>query len=581
MRRKLVGFLGAVVLLLGGVHLGLQMQAPQKIDDYPMIAQNPVALMSTESRGMRSANPAMLDTQSIEQAEVINRLQGERGETASPDSSPTPKVTPKKELPSSTPAKPTTSTPSASKPSTNQGTPPAEKKPTTSPAPKVTTPSASSNPPKTNTPAKPAASTPATPNPPANTSPTTPPKQNPSTNQGTPPAEKKPTTPPAPKATTPSASSNPPKANTPAKPSTPAKPTASTPTTPNPPANTSPTTPSKQNSSSNQGTPPAEKKPTTPPAPKATTPSASGNPPKASTPAKPSTPAKSTASTPSASNPSTNQGTPPSSSASGNPTSKLPVRVITPPATATPPTTASPPPAESTQTPAPQNHLVRSQTGLFFNIDLTERGWVLITNVTGRLQVVERTMLENNATRYTLRAMESGSYTLEFSRQLPSGYEKREVTVVIDPYRTSTASPAPQSAPSSEVQAAMTLEEIIYQSQSAQAIAAQAQALREQKNTLGQAELKRAFDLLWQEQIYHLLATELGETFVARFRADPVSAEVLYRLAQIFENHTQARDLRRSYNYYRRVFEEYPITPYSRLSKERMDHLDRFFFQIQ
>ncbi|NIZ47083.1 hypothetical protein PVA44_02565 [Entomospira nematocerorum] len=227
-------------------------------------------------------------------------------------------------------------------------------------------------------------------------------------------------------------------------------------------------------------------------------------------------------------------------------------------------------------------HTVEAQTGIVFHIDIAERGWVLITNVTGRLQVLERSLLENNMTRYTLRAIESGEYILEFSRQLPASYEKKDVKLIVSPYQVTSNKESQNIRELDEVvDRAMTLEEIIRQSSSSHEIGMLTSQLYEARTTLSQADLKKAFDLVWQEKVYRLLATELGETFVTRFKADPVSAEVLYRLGQIYEVQGDDRDLRRSYNYYRRVFEQYPITQYSRLSKERMDYLDRFFFYIQ
>jgi TPR repeat protein len=205
---------------------------------------------------------------------------------------------------------------------------------------------------------------------------------------------------------------------------------------------------------------------------------------------------------------------------------------------------------------------------------------VLMSDVAGRLQIMERTTLANNSTRYTMRASQAGRYRLEFSRQLPTGYEKKEVELVIEPYRVQ--SPATASVVNSEDSLrAMSAEERLKRAKSEQDVAPLVVWLQQAKQQLPVSELKQVFDLLWQERVYAKLALELGDAFVVRFKNDPMSAQVLYRMAQLYEGQGQERDLRRAYNYYRRVFEEYPITPYSRLSKERMDYLDRFFFQIQ
>ncbi|NIZ40413.1 hypothetical protein PVA45_02650 [Entomospira entomophila] len=557
MRLRVIGLLGGIFVLLGGIAWNLQLQADNERGAYnsPQEENSPVFAYSRRIR-----SPASSDyIESTMESESALRLT----EAVTSDF-PSSKPTESKSAPVASKPAESKSTPVASKPTESKSTPVASKPTESKSTPVASKPAENKSTPVASKPTE---------------SKSTPVASKPTENKSTPVASKPTESKSAPVASKPTESKSAPVASKPTE--SKSAPVASKPTE-------SKSTPVASKPTESKSTPVASKPTESKSAPVASKPAESKSTPVASKPTESkSTPVASkpteSKSAPVASKPAENKSTPVASKPTES--KSTPVRVSTP----TTPSSkdndskdVSVHPSKVGVVPVVRVPTVSAQTGVVFHVDIAERGWVLITNVTGRLQILERLLLDNNMTRYTLRAIESGEYSLEFSRQLPTSYEKKEVKLVITPYQlTSKEESQPLSDVDRAIERAMTLEEMIRESSSAREIQAITNQIHDARDTLSKTDLKKAFDLVWQERVYQLLATELGETFVTRFKADPVSAEVLYRLGQIYEAQGEDRDLRRSYNYYRRVFEQYPITQYSRLSKERMDHLDRFFFYIQ
>ena len=98
--------------------------------------------------------------------------------------------------------------------------------------------------------------------------------------------------------------------------------------------------------------------------------------------------------------------------------------------------------------------------------------------------------------------------------------------------------------------------------------------------TLEEKELKDTFDALRKNPADQNTAIKVGETFLQRFGKSNLAAEVLYYLGQIYETQGPNVDRQKAYDYYSRAYNDYPISPYSRKSKERMNYLEQFYLRL-
>ena len=98
--------------------------------------------------------------------------------------------------------------------------------------------------------------------------------------------------------------------------------------------------------------------------------------------------------------------------------------------------------------------------------------------------------------------------------------------------------------------------------------------------TLEEKELKDTFDALRNNPADQNTAIKVGETFLQRFGKSNLAAEILYYLGQIYETQGPNVDRQKAYDYYSRAYNDYPISPYSRKSKERMNYLEQFYLRL-
>lgn len=97
---------------------------------------------------------------------------------------------------------------------------------------------------------------------------------------------------------------------------------------------------------------------------------------------------------------------------------------------------------------------------------------------------------------------------------------------------------------------------------------------------LEEKELKDTFDALRQNPADQNTAIKVGETFLQKFGKSNLAAEVLYYLGQFYETQGPNVDRQKAYDYYSRAYNDYPISPYSRKSKERMNYLEQFYLRL-
>ncbi len=98
--------------------------------------------------------------------------------------------------------------------------------------------------------------------------------------------------------------------------------------------------------------------------------------------------------------------------------------------------------------------------------------------------------------------------------------------------------------------------------------------------TLEEKDLKDTFDALRKNPADQNTAIKVGETFLQRFGRSNLVAEILYYLGQIYETQGPNVDRQKAYDYYSRAYNDYPISPYSRKSKERMNYLEQFYLRL-
>jgi hypothetical protein len=76
-------------------------------------------------------------------------------------------------------------------------------------------------------------------------------------------------------------------------------------------------------------------------------------------------------------------------------------------------------------------------------------------------------------------------------------------------------------------------------------------------------------------------ALSLLEAYQGREDRDLQLDEVWFRMAQLLEREEEARDLRRAVALYDRVVDEYPLSDYYELSRQRAEYLKRHFFLVR
>jgi hypothetical protein len=208
------------------------------------------------------------------------------------------------------------------------------------------------------------------------------------------------------------------------------------------------------------------------------------------------------------------------------------------------------------------------------------------------LQFIRKEYDQTGATRFIFRSQKPGTYTLNFRRNMPTGIENLTVTLNVgDNSATSqnstdeTAPTAPQAAennsgntgenPSSSfiMQAVDTDNEAALTSRSNE-------VLQQAAADLNEADLTRLLRYTVTKPTLTSLSDRLTQIYLQRFGLNDDGAEILYKLGQLYEQNSPQRNIARAYGYYTQVYNNYPISPYSRMSKERMDYLDRFYIRI-
>ncbi|MBN1835700.1 MAG: tetratricopeptide repeat protein [Spirochaetales bacterium] len=77
------------------------------------------------------------------------------------------------------------------------------------------------------------------------------------------------------------------------------------------------------------------------------------------------------------------------------------------------------------------------------------------------------------------------------------------------------------------------------------------------------------------------LAMRLLQEFERRYPLGRGLDEVLYRMAQLYESESALRDLEAARDTYRRVYDDWPESPFSELAYGRLRYLQRHFFEIR
>ena len=77
------------------------------------------------------------------------------------------------------------------------------------------------------------------------------------------------------------------------------------------------------------------------------------------------------------------------------------------------------------------------------------------------------------------------------------------------------------------------------------------------------------------------MAMQLLREYARRYPSGSGMDETLYRMAQLYESENALRDLAAARAAYRRVYEEWPESPFSEPAYQRLQYLDRHFFDVR
>jgi len=93
-------------------------------------------------------------------------------------------------------------------------------------------------------------------------------------------------------------------------------------------------------------------------------------------------------------------------------------------------------------------------------------------------------------------------------------------------------------------------------------------------------ELKKAIE--FQKRAgYYGTALNLLNYYIEKYPENDDLDWVFFNYGQIYEKSSQLRDIQKARNYYKKVTEEYPLSPYWSMARERLKYLERHFFQIR
>ncbi|MCL2520926.1 MAG: hypothetical protein FWE37_08030, partial [Spirochaetaceae bacterium] len=264
---------------------------------------------------------------------------------------------------------------------------------------------------------------------------------------------------------------------------------------------------------------------------------------------------------------------------------------VTPPVTTQTETeTVEPPPiriAPPPPVPAPQTMTVTAPVGETVAITLSDASWYpAVSALPLALEFLRKDHnTQTGEASFIFRARQAGTYQLAFRRNLPNGIEEIVVTLVI-----AEAVPAPSALPPAIPETAAPPQ--VVQPDSGSFIEAAINnntpqtLLSRQNEVIAAAATMTAGELAYllryttnQTELIDL-SDELLQSFIRRFPNNNDAAELLFRLGQFFENNDSRRNMQRAYSFYQQAYQNYPLSPFSRLSRERMDFLNRFFIRI-
>jgi outer membrane protein assembly factor BamD (BamD/ComL family) len=76
-------------------------------------------------------------------------------------------------------------------------------------------------------------------------------------------------------------------------------------------------------------------------------------------------------------------------------------------------------------------------------------------------------------------------------------------------------------------------------------------------------------------------ALRLLEEYRRRYPLEPGMDEALYRMGELYESDSGLRDLAAARSAYRRVYEQWPESRFAERAYERLQYLERHFFDVR
>lgn len=207
----------------------------------------------------------------------------------------------------------------------------------------------------------------------------------------------------------------------------------------------------------------------------------------------------------------------------------------------------------------------------FLSIPLLGSGWIFNGGQSekGTMAVNEDRVYTGEKTIFTFSFPESGSYTLSFQRQdLDSGDVKRKlayVEVVNDGSRIENEDIFQQTSNSDEYEQ--------FTNEHGNPEDKLTNLSEDQINAILESAEENP-DISYRDRI------DILDYLVTYYGTGPRGAEYYYRLAQILEQQGRYQDIHQSYDLYNFVSDNFPLSMYSRLSRDRIRYLERHYFRI-
>jgi hypothetical protein len=223
-------------------------------------------------------------------------------------------------------------------------------------------------------------------------------------------------------------------------------------------------------------------------------------------------------------------------------------------------------------------------------VTMADNSWYPLNNTPdNNLQFIRKEYAQDGSVRFIFKALKTGQYNLDFRRNGPFGVEDIRVIINVADGRlpTSTLPKEGDTLDNSTIVPDMVgdindfiANAIINNDSATLKKRANEVLVASQLPQMSRDEFVNLLRFTTQKAELVDLSGQLINVFLQRFPFANEGAEFLYRLGQLYEADNDIRNFDRSYSYYNRVFNDYPISPYSRLSKERMDFLNRFYIRI-